>query len=321
MALPKQVEQQMKEIEEMERAMQAPAHDDGQTAEPPPDPEPAQPEGTPQEPVQQPTEAVKAEPQEDWQTKYNHLRGKYDNEVPRLHQQNKELASQLAQLQTAVEELKRKPEPASAEDRLITDKDEESFGSDLVDMVRRATKDTLRDAEKAHVAVVNSLQAEIANLKSQLANTSADVTTMTFEQRLVRAVPDWEQVNSDPKWIAWLESPNEYGEPRRVRAEFFYNQGNIAEVQKEVSLFRANQGTDRRRQQEQQRQKELNLQVQPPRNASSQAPQSNAKFYTEAEASRLFDRVRQLNAQGKYEEAQSLEAELTHAYTQGRVRG
>lgn len=320
-ALPKQVEQQLKEIEEIEKAMQAQPEGE-QTAEPQqPGPQATPEQETPSEAVQQPTEPVQ-EPKEDWQAKYQTLQGKYSAEVPRLHQQNKELASQLAQLQAQVAELsKPKPEP-QVEDPLISSKDEEAFGSDLIDMVRRATKEALREAAKVHGEEVTALKGKITQLESALANTSGDVTVLTFEQRLARAVPDFEQINVDPQWVSWLDEVDDYtGQPRRSYAEYQYGQGNVAEVKRIVDLFKRQFGREQQQQVQQQRQKELERQVQPSRNASTSTAQPSAKIYTEGEIARLFDKVRQLNIQGKHDEASSLEAELTNAYTQGRVRG
>ena len=321
MAIPKQVEQQMKEVEELEKAMQAPVQDDGQTADPQTQTTDAPPAAeAPSEPVQQP-EPPKVEPQEDWQTKYSHLQGKYNAEIPRLHQQNKDLAAQLTQLQAKIEELgKPKPEP-EVEDRLITEQDETAFGSDLVDMVRRATKEATRDLSKAHSAETSSLQAKIQELESKLANTSGDVSTLTFEQRLARAVPDFEAINTNPQWIAWLDEVDTFtGQSRRGFAEYQYNQGDVVEVKRLVDIFKGQAGVGTKQQERDQRQKELERQVQPSRNPTGSNAQPSAKLYTEPEISRLFDKVRQLNVQGKYDEASSLEAELTNAYIQGRVR-
>lgn len=320
MAIPKQVEQQLKEIEELEKAMQAP---EGQTTDPQPEPQADPVAEVPSEAEPTPVEPVKAEPQEDWQAKYQTLQGKYSAEVPRLHQQNKELSSALAELQAKVEELS-KPKPVEqVQDRLITEKDEEAFGADLVEMVRRAQKEVLQEAQKTFSTERQELLAEINTLKAQLDNTSTVVSNTTFEQRLSRAIPDFDQLNTSPKWIAWLDEVDAYtGQPRRAYAEYQYGQGNVVEVKRIVDLYKSMTGYGQQQQEQQQRQKELERQVQPSRNASSSAQsQPAAKFYTEAEASRLFDRVRQLNIQGKHDEASSLEAELTNAYTQGRVRG
>jgi curved DNA-binding protein CbpA len=46
----------------------------------------------------------------------------------------------------------------------------------------------------------------------------------------------------------------------------------------------------------------------------------DVKVYSEKEINRAWDRIRNLNTKGQYDEAAKLEAELTAAYIEGRVR-
>ena len=109
MALPKQVEQQMREVEELERQMAAPvATEETPPTETPPADVPVAEVVPPQEPVV-PVAPVVSE--ETWEHKYQTLIGKFNAEVPRLHQQNKELTNQLQGMQTQIDTLK---QPAAA---------------------------------------------------------------------------------------------------------------------------------------------------------------------------------------------------------------
>jgi hypothetical protein len=317
MALPKQVEQQMKEIEEMERALTV-------------QPEDATPETPQEQPVAEVVQA-KAEPEsnvvelkpqpEDWEQKYKSLQGHFDREVPRLHTQNKELAQQLQELKSQIDSLS-KPQQKTEVERLVTDKDEEAFGADLIDVQRRVAKEVMREYVTPLQAELKQRDDRIAQLESVLTRTQGDVTSMTFEQKLDRAIPDFAQINTDPKWIAWLDGVDSLtGEPRRAYAEYVYNQGNLDKVTQIVNLYKQQAGTTVKQAEQDQRQAELRKQVQPNRSASSTStPNTGERVYTSAEADRLWDKVALLNRKGNYDEAKTLEADLSNAMVQGRIR-
>lgn len=314
-ALPKQVQKQLREVEELEKQMQAPAPS-GQTAENPPQPQPGPEPATPSA-TEPPAPPAPQEPQEDWHHKYLRLQGKYDAEVPRLHQQNKELSQQLSQLQIQIEALKPVPKAEPQDSPLVTDKDRESFGADLIDVTERVARQVMREHVKPLQEELAKRDARIAQLEAQLQKTGGDVATVTFEQRLAMAVPDFPKVNADPKWFAFLDEIDPLtGEPRRVHAEKVYAMGNVDAVKRVVDLFKSTLEPEPARDP---RQTELNHQVQPGRSAAGTAAPSAPKRYTEAEAAAAFERVRKLNMAGKHDEAAKLEAELSLAYMQGRV--
>ena len=66
---------------------------------------------------------------------------------------------------------------------------------------------------------------------------------------------------------------------------------------------------------------ELESQIQPSTAAAATPPTSTAKgnVLTDVDVRQMFNRVMQLNAAGRTEEARKLEAEIDAAYQQGRV--
>lgn len=317
MAIPKQVEQQMKEVEEMERALTVKSEGEAQ-------PEPVaetQPEQeTPTEVVAQ-APVVEAKPVEDWEQKYHSLRGHFDAEVPRLHQQNKDLAAQIQAMQQQLMDMQ-KPKPQEQEQQpLVSDKDKDEFGSDLVDFVDRAVRNGIAEASKLHGRELAARDAKIAQLEAQLGKTGGDIANLTFEQQLERAIPDFATLNTSVEWVSWLNEVDPYTrEPRRSYATQVYNQGDIAKLKQIVDFYKESTGKQEQQQERQQRKTELERQVQPSRTASSSTVPQAGRIYTEVEANRLWNKVRELYASGKNDEASPLEAELTHAYTSGRIR-
>jgi hypothetical protein len=301
MTLPKQVEQQLKELEVLEKQLQAPVEPEETAASE----EPAEPQ------VPQAAEVVPTEPvaqDVDWEQRYRTLAGKYDAEVPRLHTQVKELAAQLQALQQT------RPEPPqdTPPERFVTDEDVEAFGSDMIEVTRKVAKEVAAQYDKK----LSAYESKIAALEQRLMQTGSQVGEMTFEQRLLRAVPDFDLVNADERWISWLNEvdPVIRG-PRRVMAEQVYNAGDVEGVAHYVNLFKQTLAPV----QPDTRQAELERQVAPSRATGTAQVTPQARQYTAAQVELLFAKVRDLNIKGKYDEAAKLEAELTSAYAEGRV--
>lgn len=340
MALPKQVQQHLKEIEALEAQMrndgEAPAEQTDPTAPiaevVKPAAEMKQPElrvveAEPPTPVEQADDAPKdqSEPEAQveaddgkWEDRYKHLNGKYQKEVPRLYNEIKELRSTIAQMQEEQQRLAaaRPPEPETpaqpeAPAALVTDMDVDAFGEDLIDLQRRVAREVAAEFRSE----LDKLRQENEQLKGQVSS----VQSNTFETRLLQAVPDFVQINNDPAWIEWLNEVDPMlRAPRRTVAQAAFERGDVEGVKHYVDMFRRLSQPAAKPD----RQAELERQVQPTRTAKQTAPATaQPKMYTAAEAGAAFDRVQKLVAQGKYAEASALESEISAAYVEGRVSG
>jgi cell division protein FtsB len=317
MALPKQVELQLKEIEALEKQLTG---DPEPPTDPAPDPEPpAEPQDpNPQDPPEpKPSESKTPDVSEEtWQHKYKTLQGMYDAEVPRLHAQVKELQNFVAQLK---QQLEAKPDPAPTQSTttpqktLVTDDEVEAFGKDLIEVQRKVAREVAMEFR----AELDALKAENKELKTQIQQTGTQVGEVTFEQRLFQAVPDWHSLNADPKWIAWLDEFDPMlRAPRRAAAQGAYNAGDADGVAYYVKMFKdANAAPVA-----DPKQAELERQVQPTRSATSQTPVSQkGKTYSTRDVEKMFLKIKDLNIAHKYDEAKKLEAEIDAAYMEGRV--
>lgn len=322
MALPKQVQKQMEEVEAMEKLMQAPneapvaeeaaaepevkdtADADVAASDPP---EPVV-EGTSSEPV------VKTVPDE-FEHKYNTLRGKYDAEVPRLHSQVRDLTAKLTEMQEAVEKLSAPPpkEPVS----LVTDADREAFGEDLLDVQRRVAEEVASKYETRLAAQ----DAMIEGMRKALADTGDHIGEVTFEAQLHRLVPDYDAINVDPKWIAWLNSvdPILRG-PRRNAAQDAFNRGDAEAIADYIALFKQQTAVEAKPTNK--ADDELLKQVTPSRTTVTEevADTATGKVYSASAADEVWKKIRTLHRQGKSDEADKLEAEITVAYMEHRVQ-
>ena len=333
MALPKQVQQQLDEVEELEKQLEAQGEETKAKTEvkkkktsKKAKAKDTEVEVTDDELIEEPV-AVEATPADDsieevsesFKQKYATLRGKYDAEVPRLHQQVKERTDQMNAIRVEAQAAK-KAEAEKPKEKVsyVTDADREEYGDDLIDFQRRVAKEVSQDYEERFEQQSRVIQ----DLQSKISNTDNQVGEVGFTQKLNALVPGFDQLDNDERWVAWLNEidPMTRG-PRRDQAQAAFNSGDAEAVAHYVSLFRgsvepvANGKSDR--------QTELEKQVTPSRSASTVASKSSnnsSKVYSEKELDRGWTKIRDLNSQGKYDDAEKLEAELTVAYMEGRVK-
>jgi hypothetical protein len=317
MALPRQVEAQLRELEALEKQLAegqnpAPADPVPTQAEPPQDPQPQPAEPKPVEPTPTPTEPVVAE--ETWQQKYKTLKGMYDAEVPRLHADLRELKGQVDSLRKASETKPVEPAKPKAAEKLVTDADVEAFGQDLIEVQRKVAREVASEFR----GELDAMRAENEKLREQLTSTGTQVSEASFEQRLYRMVPDFEAVNANPKWIAWLNEVDPLlRAPRSSVAQQAFNRGDAEGVAHYVAMFKQ---TVAPAEQKADKTDELERQLQPNRGATSAPPTSQkGKVYTNADIEKMFRKAADLGTKGQLDAAKKLEAEIDAAFMEGRV--
>ena len=337
MALPKQVQEQLKEVEELEKQLKAQSETEEKpkketkkkkvskkakkTEEVAADTEVEVIEEPPQdEPVLEeaaPADNSSEEVSDVFEQKYSTLKGKYDAEVPRLHQQVRELTEQMNAINKQAEAVKKaKAEKPREKVSYVTDADREEYGDDLIDFQRRVAKEVSQDYEERF----EQQEKVIEELRTQVSNTGNQVGEVGFAQKLNNLVPGFDQLDNDERWVAWL---NEYDPmtrgPRRDQAQAAFNSGDAEAVAHYVSLFRESAKLVNGRGDHQ---AELEKQVTPNRsaNSSSKSVGRESKIYSAGELEKGWTKIRTLNTSGKYDDAAKLEAELTLAYMEGRVK-
>ena len=327
MALPKQVQKQLKEVEELEKALQAQA--DPKTDETAVEEEVKLETETEIEPKAdvkktelkevKPADTPPTDVEDDFKQKYNTLRGKYDAEVPRLHQQVKQLTDELGNFREEMTAKKEAPTKPKEKVSLVTDADREEFGEDLLNVQRKVAQEVAQDYEEKleqQNSVIKALQDKIAGTDKQVGETQ-------FSQRLVNLIPDFAQVDNDERWVAWLnEHDPMLRAPRRVQAQEAFNNGDAEAIADYVKLWKSTLAETTNEPEKPVAKQELEKQVAPNRSANSvKAPTTpNSKIYSSRDMDNAWTKVRTLNTRGKYDDAAKLEAELTVAYMENRVR-
>ena len=242
MAIPKQVQKQLAEVEELEKQLTAQGGEGEQPQETAEDTEvevttdETEVKAEESKEVEPADEAKKVDPKDDFKQKYSTLKGKYDAEVPRLHAQVKELSDQVSRL-LAVQTKAEKEEAEKPKERvsLVTDADREEFGEELIDVQRRVAQEVAQGYEER----LEQQDKVIEDLKAALGQTGDKIGQMNFSQKLTQLVPDFQEVDNDERWVAWL---NEYDPmsrgPRRDQAQIAFNKGDAEAIAHYVSLFK-----------------------------------------------------------------------------------
>jgi hypothetical protein len=318
--LPKQIQAQLDEAAEIERQMTEATSPQGNTE--PVNPEPQPPENLKPDQAD-PAPTPQAEVDDGFKKKYDALSGKYNKEVPRLHEQLREQSASLQKLQTELEALKAKPvEPPKPKEALVTEKDEETFGKDLIDVARRVTRDELLgltdrlSALERAVASIAKIPERVQQIESRQVQSAED----RFWDEVNAQIPDWDVVDDDPEWIEFLgQKPPFSVRPYRELAVDAISAGDVAPLVELVNLWKEKSGKTQAIAQQNQIQQELQSQTQP--NKQRAAPVVNAdkgKIWTGEEYQNAFDiRLARTMSQADID---VLQIEAEKAYAEGRVR-
>lgn len=305
MSLPRAVLEAEKEAdrlhEELLKSQQQPTEGNQNQSDPPPADPPANDDPVPPANQSDSTPPPATGVDETVEHRYKVLQGKYNSEVPRLSAENKDLKSRLQQLENDLEVLKNTKPP----EILVKPEEIEQYGEGLIDVARRIAREELATKE-----------AEIATLKARIDSIS-NVTNQNVEagffKSLTEMVPDWEQVNQDPKFLTWLEEIDELtGESKQSLLSRAEKSRDAARTAKFFNAYKKTStswaATNNQA---------LDSQIAPPTNKAPNAPPAK-KIWTRNEVADFYGRVR--NGQIEDKDAVAIEADIMAAQIEGRIR-
>jgi hypothetical protein len=159
----------------------------------------------PVEPVEPAPEAI------DYEHKYKTLQGMYTAEVPRLQTSLKEANEKIESLENILASINKPVEGTATP--LVTGAEIEDYGEDLISVVKRAAREELS-------AELGTLKQDNLNLRKQLGENTASVgrtSRETLFDNLLSAVPNWQEVNTNDNFVAWLQNADAYsGQSRQL---------------------------------------------------------------------------------------------------------
>jgi hypothetical protein len=314
MSLPKQVQAELEAAERIEQELQNAANPQPEPVAEEPEPEPVvEPEPVlEQEPEPQP-EPTKHSDDETWERRYKTLQGMFNAETARNKAEVADLKSQLKQVLSEIKESKAAPtEPQRS---LVTDKDVEDFGGDLVDLIGRKAADVV-NAEMSRLKAENAqLREEVGSVSEQQGEARRDV----YFSNLERLVPDYKELNVDTDFLEWLaEVDTMSGQPRQ---NFLNNAFESYDVDRTAVLFNAFKELTAAPAKPKVVPKELQRQVAPGTSKASSVATTNAneRVWKMSEIDRFYKDVARGNYKGNDVEQARIEAEIDQAVLEGRL--
>lgn len=170
-----------------------------------PTPERVAPQDAPQ-PRQEATPEPKPQPQaQDWEHKYNSLRGEFDKRT----KQRDDALAEAASLRNVIATMEAtgfqapsaegSAEPVTLAD--LSDEEKQEWGPEFVKAVNTlAARQT------------QELRQKLTDLERRVGGV-AQVTAMSAQEKMVEGlteqVPSWRELNDDPEFVAWLKNPDE----------------------------------------------------------------------------------------------------------------
>lgn len=313
--LPRNVQAQLEAADALLQQANPPAQPPQEPAQPAPadvDPpqETVEPAPPPVTPPPAPTQA-----QIDWEHKFRTLQGLFNAEVPKLQSQVKTMAAELQAATARMDQVSKQPEkPAQA----VDPKDAENFGQDLVDMVHRNVRALLAgDTEKVSTQLAQ-LTDRLTKVEARLEGTSSTVAVTAeevFFNRVGQLVPDWEALNTDQAFLAWLaEVDPVYGHPRKVALAAARDALDSTRVAAVFNAFKSTRPKPAKVD-------PLAAQVSPRQGAAAAPPQpaKTKATYHQQDVQAFYRDMQSGKYRGREQEAAEIEAQINLALAEGRI--
>ena len=181
----------------------------------------------------EPSKETPNEPErEDWEKRYKNLRASRDENLWKTKQDLANAMERIQSLQREVSELKAKA-PSSTVDPfegIFTEEDEDTLGPATLATMKKVT-------QKATEAATAPLRKELEEERQRRVKNDASMVERLkrenyseFLGKIAKAEPDWEAINFDKGFIAYMEDLDYDGIPRKTYFAEAEAQGNAALV-------------------------------------------------------------------------------------------
>ncbi len=281
--------------------------------------------------------AVAATPQPSafdttFEQQFRVLQGKYNSEVPRLHQQIKDLTAKVSSLETENTNLKAQGSSAvnAGQNRTVRPEDidlssipaatREQYGEEFLRTVALVAAANMKPAPASTaqpVVDLSPLQRQVQELQQEVGATKEE----KFFTALTKAAPHWEQLNTDVKFLEWLKERDAFtGAVRQAIFNDAFKNFDVNRIAAFFNTFRPSSQTENRS-----TATSLEAQVVPPNRGSGEVPDLNVDpntkpWFTTQNIARFYDDVRRGAFKGKEADMQRIEQDIFAAQREGRVR-
>lgn len=263
--------------------------------------------------------------EDKFEHKYKVLQGKYNKEVPLLNEQVKDLQSELSSMRTLLASLENVGNPVETKPgtKLLKDEEVEDYGSDMIDVIKRAAREEL-------MPTINRLEEENSQLRATLGGVSQSVAE-TSRDTLYRAlnieVPNWKEINQDSGFLEWLEGIDPYSGTRR--GDMLTQAFDRNDAARTVAFFKGylhehELVTETPTPSDPQRKPQIDLMSMAapgtPRGGSAPAAHNDKRVYSQADISAFYRDVQKGVFRNRQAEKEAIERDILLAGQEGRIR-
>jgi hypothetical protein len=268
----------------------------------------------------------------DYAEKYRTLAGKYSSEVPKLHQQIRDLQNKLDGMRNLIAQMQTAPQPQpppaptpdndmkAAPAKLLSAEEIEEYGDDLIDVMGRAGK-------AAVTPEILALRKEVEQLRMQLGNVNQHVVKTEREglfDILGKEVPDWRRINESQEFLNWLAQPDPYSGV--VRQEMLDHASVNNDATRIINFFRgflreSNAVAPPSQTGSRQAKRNLEDMVTPGagRSGTASAPKGAERNWSQREIASFYRDVRDGKYKNDPKQKDAIERQIMRAVNEGRV--
>ena len=268
-------------------------------------------------------------PEETIVQKYKTLQGMYNAEVPRLHQQNREMSNRVQQMEQLLASLSAQQasaQPQQVVEKIVTDKDVEEYGESL-DVMRKVSREELIPMEQRFAQMeqmFKQMQTNVVPQVQAVAQRQQVSAEQGFWADLTSIVPNFRQINDNDAFQSWLLAADPL--TGITRQTYLDDALRSLDAKRVANFFRAwlestgqaavAQSTGRAQN------SELEKQVTPGRSRNTGTPASanQGKMYSPQDIQKFFNDVRTGKYKGREPERDRIERDIFAAQRENRIQ-
>jgi hypothetical protein len=270
----------------------------------------------------------KAASEETLVQKYKTLQGMYNADVPRLHQQTREQAARLQQLEQLIASMssaQSKPQEPAAAPKLVSAAEVEEYG-DSLEVMRKVSREELNPILQRLSSIegfLQQIQSNVVPQVQQVVQRQAVSAEQLFWSDLSGAVSNWREVNDNPEFQAWLLQPDPL--TNITRQTYLEDAQRALDAPRVANFFRtwlekAGHSPVAQNSGRAAASSELERQVSPGKSKNTGTPAaSKGRSYKPEDITTFFNEVRQGLYKGRDDERNRIEADIFAAQREGRI--
>ena len=269
-------------------------------------------------------------PEETIVQKYRTLQGMYNAEVPRLHQQNREMQQRVQSMEQLLASLSAQQsasasQPTQAE-KLVSERDVEEYGESL-DVMRRVSREELIPVAQrlGHIEqMLQQMQTQVVPQMQAVAHRQQLSSEQQFWADLASVIPNYREINGNESFQSWLlEADPLTGITRQTYLDDAQRGLDARRVANFFRTWLENTGQATVAQSTgSNSQSELERQITPGRSRGTGAPANpnKAKVYSPQDIEKFFDDVRAGRFKGREQERNRIERDIFAAQRENRIQ-